>query len=636
MFEQDFLTRAQYESGRASRSPTAATSSRRRSRTREYPYFTSWIKQQVVDQLGGGQEGARHAFEGGLTVKTTIDSQAPGRRPGRDQPVAAERTAGPRAALVAIDNKHGEVARWSAATTTRSAPFNLATQGQRQPGSAFKPFVLAQALAHGISPDSPWASQEADVYVPQGRREVHRQQLRGRLRRLTHARAARPRSPTTPSSPRSASRSARARSPAGAPHGHPHAGLAQLRDALGGLQAGRHAARHGARVRDVRQRRQARLRHAQPGREQPSAAGARPGRHRARSTARATARPSRRAPTASARVNRKRSARARHERRRAGRLDPADASSATAPARARRSPACSSPARPARPRTTATPGSSAGRKELHRRGLGRLPGPAQADGDRVPGRAGRRRHLPGRDLADVHGGAGRCDDRCAGRRRDAPAEPRRRRGRRPARARRPAPTRRRRPRRRRRRRRAPRADAPRSAGRRADPRRRRPRHARRPSRRRAADAGGTTGGATPPAAARPAPRAGGRGAARSPGGHGRETLREPRGAEAPRQLGRLRDPDPRARRRSRRPPSPAARGPIRTGPSSEVGAVVLELDAERLGELARARAEVLDALAGRGARASRRCPSSGSSARISTAAPTPSGSQTALSSAWMP
>ena len=45
----------------------------------EYPYFTSWIKQQVVDQLGGGQTGARQAFEGGLTVKTTIDARS--RRP---------------------------------------------------------------------------------------------------------------------------------------------------------------------------------------------------------------------------------------------------------------------------------------------------------------------------------------------------------------------------------------------------------------------------------------------------------------------------------------------------------------------------------------------------------------------------
>ena len=38
----------------------------------------------------------------------------------------------------------------------------------------------------------------------------------------------------------------------------------------------------------------------------------------------------------------------------------------------------------------------------HRRGLGRLPGGREADGDRVPRRARRGRHVPGRDLARLH------------------------------------------------------------------------------------------------------------------------------------------------------------------------------------------------------------------------------------------
>jgi penicillin-binding protein 1A len=46
------------------------------------------------------------------------------------------------------------------------APFNLATQGQRQPGSSFKAFVLAAALREGISPDSVWSSQPKTFPVP--------------------------------------------------------------------------------------------------------------------------------------------------------------------------------------------------------------------------------------------------------------------------------------------------------------------------------------------------------------------------------------------------------------------------------------------------------------------------------------
>ena len=42
----------------------------------------------------------------------------------------------------------------------RDAPFNLATQGQRQPGSSFKPFILAQALREGISPQTVFPSRK--------------------------------------------------------------------------------------------------------------------------------------------------------------------------------------------------------------------------------------------------------------------------------------------------------------------------------------------------------------------------------------------------------------------------------------------------------------------------------------------
>jgi penicillin-binding protein 1A len=47
-----------------------------------------------------------------------------------------------------------------------SSPFNLATQGQRQPGSAFKPFVLAEALKRGTSPTSLWSSRKKVFDVP--------------------------------------------------------------------------------------------------------------------------------------------------------------------------------------------------------------------------------------------------------------------------------------------------------------------------------------------------------------------------------------------------------------------------------------------------------------------------------------
>ena len=106
----------------------------------------------------------------------------------------------------------------------------------------------------------------------------------------------------------------------------------------------------------------------------------------------------------------------------------------------------------------------------------------------------------------------------------------------------------------------------------------------------------------------------------------------PRHAEPPRQLDRLGDPDPLPGDDVDGLP-PRRRRLDDHRPGRQVRPVVLERDARAPGSAS--------PVPSRGRRRPRRAsmcssPSSGSSARISTAAPTPSGSQTALSSAWMP
>jgi penicillin-binding protein 1A len=166
MLEQGFLTQAQYDVARSKPVPDAGDLQPPEEDT-QYPYFTSWIKQQVVDQLGGGQEGARRAFEGGLRVHTTIDGEL------QETAQAAIRQwlpyeDGPQAALVAIENSTGKVRAMVGGDDDHynDRPFNLATQGQRQPGSAIKPFILAEALRQGISPSSVWASHKLEINVP--------------------------------------------------------------------------------------------------------------------------------------------------------------------------------------------------------------------------------------------------------------------------------------------------------------------------------------------------------------------------------------------------------------------------------------------------------------------------------------
>ena len=163
MLEQGYLTRREFEQSRAQPIPTSNTISppQAQTATRSVGYFTTWVRQQVIDLYG-----ARTALEGGLRVQTTLDLGLQ-----REAELAVGRwlgnpPSGPHAALVAIDNDTGEIRAMVGGTDYAKVPFNLATQGQRQPGSAFKPFVLATALRRGISPSSTWASKKIVFKVP--------------------------------------------------------------------------------------------------------------------------------------------------------------------------------------------------------------------------------------------------------------------------------------------------------------------------------------------------------------------------------------------------------------------------------------------------------------------------------------
>ena len=61
---------------------------------------------------------------------------------------------GLQAALVAIDPHTGNLLAMVGGSDFATTPFNRAVRSRRQPGSAFKPFVYAAALEHGLSPVS--------------------------------------------------------------------------------------------------------------------------------------------------------------------------------------------------------------------------------------------------------------------------------------------------------------------------------------------------------------------------------------------------------------------------------------------------------------------------------------------------
>ncbi|HEX8053352.1 MAG TPA: transglycosylase domain-containing protein [Thermoleophilaceae bacterium] len=131
------------------------------------PYFSTWVTQQLVDRYGPGA-----TFGSGLKIRTTLD---PAMQKAAEQAIAGRLGGvGPTASIVVIDNKTGGVRAMVGGDNFERRPFNLATNGKRQPGSAIKPFILAAALQNGTSPNSVWSSRPKTFPYkePNGKKDI--------------------------------------------------------------------------------------------------------------------------------------------------------------------------------------------------------------------------------------------------------------------------------------------------------------------------------------------------------------------------------------------------------------------------------------------------------------------------------
>jgi penicillin-binding protein 1A len=143
MLETDMLRQSRYE--RLLRRPLNLRPGGLYTRLREVGFF-SYVRDELVAHYG-----VKRVRESGLRIDTTIDRRLQRLAESAITEVL-DQPDDPAAAVVAINPRNGAIRAMTAVLPGRRLQFNLAAQTRRQAGSAFKTFVLVEAIRRGINP----------------------------------------------------------------------------------------------------------------------------------------------------------------------------------------------------------------------------------------------------------------------------------------------------------------------------------------------------------------------------------------------------------------------------------------------------------------------------------------------------
>jgi penicillin-binding protein 1B len=108
---------------------------------RDNAYYVAEVVRELVPRYGGDV-----LYRNGLSIYTAMDPVLQSLAQG------VARRARHQSALVALDPLTGDALALTGGRDFGQSQFNRATQAERQPGSAFKPFVYAAALKIGLTP----------------------------------------------------------------------------------------------------------------------------------------------------------------------------------------------------------------------------------------------------------------------------------------------------------------------------------------------------------------------------------------------------------------------------------------------------------------------------------------------------
>lgn len=157
MFQQGYLNGSEVQTALAT---DIALVPSRASESTKQPYWVEFIREQLVAKYGSNQ-----VLQGGLRVYTSIDLE---KQEIAEDVIAdiLDEPGDPEASLVSLDLKTGRILAMVGGRDFATQKFNIATQGQRQPGSAFKTFVLVTALKEGIPPSRTYESGPITLELP--------------------------------------------------------------------------------------------------------------------------------------------------------------------------------------------------------------------------------------------------------------------------------------------------------------------------------------------------------------------------------------------------------------------------------------------------------------------------------------
>jgi penicillin-binding protein 1A len=164
MYEQGYISAEQLAEGKQQALPAPGDIEPPRLDSKA-AYFTAYLRQQLLERYG-----ASKAFYGGLKVKSTLDLRL---QEKAEEAVNSYMGYLPAtASVVVIDNRNAGIKAMVGGPDFETRPFNLATQGHRQPGSSIKPFTLITALEEGISPETVYESAPQEFTFGKHGKEV--------------------------------------------------------------------------------------------------------------------------------------------------------------------------------------------------------------------------------------------------------------------------------------------------------------------------------------------------------------------------------------------------------------------------------------------------------------------------------